>query len=704
MKITRTTAILLAAGCAASAFGQDSVSNTVSGLPGDAVSPFTSGQAYVVDLVPFTTRSNTQFGIAPIVKSSKIEASFFTGLVSSHSISRGLLTGVPSAAPSYSVWTTPGQGINTATNNPGSSIGGPAGSVQFGVALSEFSGAGNSIIGGLVNFDAANPGRLYVQRVSAATNRNNDFTGGNAALGYGAVDANGNVVFRADGNLQTGGNVILGNNIFRVSMPGRNNGIINEINGAGAFDGGASVHIVNNSAVSHSVPNLVPQDEGGPTYFGPNFNDQIVRGSAAGVTTSSGGHLGAGVANHRGSMAYSKVALLGTPGAVGSSAVLSVRAGFTTDTISVFDIDANGNPVGTPIAVTLPASMTLQDPCDPRSNPFSVFRFDHYGSQTAFQGGVSQVAIGKDQQGRILVAATVYGTELSGLTNPSQAIAVARLDSPTAAPVWSMAAWNDISTLGGKPIRDEFGTQIGRLGALFEVTGGSPLGPSMSAPAIDSVGNIWFVGVGVFDELAGPNPDNALFRAVYSGGTGAPCWTIESVVDTGNVFNGANSGTPWQLRFMEIADNNSVSSGTFYSQNVVQDGFAGGDVSALETSDPRTNGGVILSAGIIYDRNGDGQFDDPIAGGFPTGSVDEEYSVLLYIGNLTADADPCAPADYNNDGGVDILDLLDFLDDYSVCDGQPGPCGNFGDADVNGDGGVDILDFLDFFDLFSTCG
>jgi hypothetical protein len=63
----------------------------------------------------------------------------------------------------------------------------------------------------------------------------------------------------------------------------------------------------------------------------------------------------------------------------------------------------------------------------------------------------------------------------------------------------------------------------------------------------------------------------------------------------------------------------------------------------------------------------------------------------------------CGLADYNNDGGVDILDFLDFFDDYSTCDGQPGPCGTFGNADVNGDGGVDILDFLDFFDIYSTC-
>ncbi len=706
MKLSRTSALILAAGCAAPAFAQDSVSKFVTGLPGDANTEFVSGQAYVVDLVPFTTRSNTTFGIAPIVKSSNTSASFFTSLVSAQGISRGVLTGVAPAASSYAFWTTPGQGVNATNNNAAGTTSAPGSTVQFGFAAAEFDGPANSVFGGLANFDPADPSRLYVKRVVGASNRPTyATTGGNAAIGFGAVDANGNIVFRADNFNQTGSAVIAGNNIFRVSMGARTAGV-NEINLAGASDAGASVRIVNASGTTHTVPNLVPQDEGGPTYFGPNFLDQIVRGSAAGVTTSDGTHFPAGYTGHRGSMAYSKHVLLGTSGAVGSAAILTPTPGGTTDTISIFDIDANGNPVGTPRAVKLPASLTLQDALDPRPNPFPITRFDHYGSQTFSNGGVSQVAIGKDQNGRILVAATVYGTEFVGLTNPSNGIAVARLDTPASSPVWNLAVWNDATTVtSGKPIRDENGAQIGRMGSLFEVTLGSPVGPSMSAPAFDSVGNLWFVGVGVFDELAGPNPDNALFRGVYDPTVAFPVYTIESVVDTGNVFAGANSGTNWQLRFIEIADSNSVSSGTFFSQNVVQDGFAGADVSDMDTIDPRTNGGVILSAGIIYDRNGDGQFDDPVVGGSPTGSVDEEYNVLLYIGNVTVDADPCDAADYNGDTTVDVLDFLDFLDDYGACDGLPTPCGSFGDPDqYNPDGFIDILDFLGFFDIFGQCG
>lgn len=58
-------------------------------------------------------------------------------------------------------------------------------------------------------------------------------------------------------------------------------------------------------------------------------------------------------------------------------------------------------------------------------------------------------------------------------------------------------------------------------------------------------------------------------------------------------------------------------------------------------------------------------------------------------------------AGYNGDGEVaDVLDLLDFLDDFGTCFGEPLPCGSFGDVDVNGDTSVDVLDFLDFLDAF----
>ncbi len=58
-------------------------------------------------------------------------------------------------------------------------------------------------------------------------------------------------------------------------------------------------------------------------------------------------------------------------------------------------------------------------------------------------------------------------------------------------------------------------------------------------------------------------------------------------------------------------------------------------------------------------------------------------------------------ADYNADTVPDILDFLDFLQDFSDCSGLAAPCGQFGAADFNGDTIIDILDFLDFLQAFS---
>lgn len=64
---------------------------------------------------------------------------------------------------------------------------------------------------------------------------------------------------------------------------------------------------------------------------------------------------------------------------------------------------------------------------------------------------------------------------------------------------------------------------------------------------------------------------------------------------------------------------------------------------------------------------------------------------------------PCA-ADVNGDTAADILDLLDFLDAFGACSGQPAPCTGSSavPADFNGDTIVDILDLLDFLDVFGA--
>lgn len=75
---------------------------------------------------------------------------------------------------------------------------------------------------------------------------------------------------------------------------------------------------------------------------------------------------------------------------------------------------------------------------------------------------------------------------------------------------------------------------------------------------------------------------------------------------------------------------------------------------------------------------------------------DNEYWGRFFIGTNPR---VCA-ADYNGDTLVDILDFLDFFDDFGGCLFEPAPCGSISNADLNGDTFVDILDFLDFLDAF----
>lgn len=61
------------------------------------------------------------------------------------------------------------------------------------------------------------------------------------------------------------------------------------------------------------------------------------------------------------------------------------------------------------------------------------------------------------------------------------------------------------------------------------------------------------------------------------------------------------------------------------------------------------------------------------------------------------------PQDYNQDDVVDILDYLDFFEDFGVCSGLPMPCGTYGNPDgYHGDGFVDIIDFLSFLDTMPS--
>ncbi|MGB0715776.1 MAG: hypothetical protein ACPGXK_07855, partial [Phycisphaerae bacterium] len=90
-----------------------------------------------------------------------------------------------------------------------------------------------------------------------------------------------------------------------------------------------------------------------------------------------------------------------------------------------------------------------------------------------------------------------------------------------------------------------------------------------------------------------------------------------------------NSDTPYIITFIGIADGNSVSSGTAFSNNMAENAHLNGAAVCDDQSSTCNLGGVVLSVEITYDVNGDGLFDGCNA----NGGEDEEYQAILYIGS-----------------------------------------------------------------------
>jgi hypothetical protein len=711
-------ALIACAGIAVPALAQDSVSNNPSPQAAgdsDANSPWDAAkqeQTYVLNLTPFTSSWGTSFATAPLAKSSRSASAFESSLMSAQSISRGVISGDPKA--SYSAWRTAGEGVNPTENDAAGTVGGPAFSSQFGFAFTEFatSDAGfdaTNVIGGVVNLFPNNSCKLYVNRIVAASN-SMDGTADNASINIGSVDAHGNVAIRVDDFGVDATTGVLGNSIAIVDTKARG-ALVNELIGPvgadrvnplignTAADAAATSFSINRSDDTYSVPGIFPEELGGPAYIGTNFNNEFAHIDDTGNVTT---HLPAG-RDQRGTIAFSNVSLLGAASGVASAGTLMREpTNTTTRAFSIWDVDVTGALTGTPDWHTAPAG--LDDPCTTRdswpnsiNNPggwnTSFFEFDHYHSQVPFNGGNSPMALGQDQNGALLAAGIAYKT--GGNQDPQQGIAVLRDTDPGAAggESWSLAAWNGdadwiFTTEGrGKAVLDgPGGSPIGYISTLLEATDGAITGPSMSGCSIDAVGNIWFVApveypsavLGEFEAIDTADIHVSLIRAVYNadgGKAGEACWELEAIMKSGDVFSGANSDTDYLVGFIQIADSNSVSSGTFWSQNSTQDAYAGMSTVGMATSDPRSTGGVLLSTSIVYDSDGDGMFsfDSELAA-----DDDESYNVVMYVG---AAASVCA--DINGDGTVDTADLGILL-------GQFGSAG--GDGDLNCDGVVDTAD------------
>ena len=633
------------------AHAQDSVS--ISGcLPGDAVEPWTdvfSGglngpeqqNAYVVDLAPITGSWGTAYGIGPIAKSGKSNAFlFFSSLMGGNGISRDMKTGARFSAPEYMFWNQPGFGVNgdPTLNNAGTDLDASScRGVQFATVFQE---GGNTstgaayagVVTSVVNIDPSDPGRLYVNRIQTATN-SCDATSDLAAIGLGSVDADGNTVFRADGfGVQFGGCSVNpippgspNNNIFLVEALERNAAFLNVISDdAASLDPGTTTRLVNNANDVHTVPSIYPASlRGGEAmYLGVDFPGNFVRGTpSGGPVTSDMTHLPP-TNGTRGNPAF-----LGKPFAplgAGQEAMLAILGEGTngTNLLHVWGINAAGTPTGD-ITPALPAAVV--DNSDGFTNVAGINEFDNYHSQVAFQGGNGCVGLNIDPAGNLILAAMVDHPD-DGPDNQwgGNYIAVCKVD-PAGNASWTMAGYIDPVTTNGKPI---YTGDPNAGGVVTHQMKQLVLGPSVSSPMVDPAGNVYFLSF--IEELGNLDTSVALLKAVYDPVGFA--YDLEIVVKTGDVLPGQNSGRDYLITSLRLTDSNSIASDAPFSQNIVQDGFLGYDVSNFANTDSRTMGGITVAANVIYDVDQDGTFDgDDCA---TTGSIDEEYRVLLYIGSL----------------------------------------------------------------------
>jgi hypothetical protein len=693
MKLQATLSGIAACGVIATTLlAQDSVSK-IQGLPGDAVlAHLTNEQVndFVVDQSALHSSWGAVFGVAPIIKASAQKAnnpSFFTQNHSAQGMSRLTKSSVPFVRSSYSVWHGQGFGVNdnSLLDNPGTPVNTSTFTgFQLGVAFAEF-GTGdtnpagsnaslNNIISGIVNFTDARPSRLYVSRIVAGTNGLSDGCN-SASFGFGQIDEDGSVHFRADGYnaVDCGGvTAFTGDNYFRVRALSRNSTAVNVLSNTGGADAGATDWLLMDSPTTHNTPNGIPKSIAGrPILIGSNFLTQYVYEQVAGSTTATGSHLAPGMIDHRGSVAYSQFnfpTLLGAS-TTGTAGILARTTPSYTDSINVWGLSGNGSVTGT-LARTLPASIT--DPAQPAWSSSilpGISELDHYHSQTAFDGGNSQVAIGEDKNGNMLLAATAYygfnPPPSYPYTNPCNYIAVARID-PSGNTAWSVAGWTEqtASVSDGKTIFQNGTTAIGRMtGANGS---GAPNGPAISAPMFDSVGNVWFLAQ---VQLDGPpsTVKNALLRAVYDAATFS--YKLELVFKEGDVFQGQNSNTPYIIEYMDIRDSDSVASSTAWSSNISAGAFKNRSVTNLQPTDSATLGGLVIGAHIIYDVNGDGQFIRSTGTNGVPGSPDEDYQTLLYVS---------ASADCNNNGIPDDADIANGTSMDANGDGIPDECQNAG--------------------------
>ncbi len=733
---TRIAAIVLAAGIAAPAIAQDSVTTTP--FVSDVVSDYTLTEqvnTYVLDLDEFTSSWGQSYGIGTLMKAPKDGlGTFQSDLLGAHNLSSDVRTGVPLPYQTYSVWNSAGPGINGAINTAPTDIQpGLTNTCQMSYGVTTFSGAKNGILGGYINYDPADPSRLYVSRVVTALN--STFQGEDtASFGLGRTDADGNLIFRADpfGADSTAGNeTVVGNNILRVNLGARSNGVLNDIREpGGAIDGldgitfGDTGDLINNAdGVTNTIPTVIPASATGTVSKSWNlrFGTAVYENPVNTITDSLGANEDPGISNTRG--AINGVVDTLFPNTVATMGCLANVNGSQRTAVNLWGVDATGAVTATS-SHSFPQSIT-------DANGFNINTIAGFHEFQGVYGsvnfnGTAQVAMCEAIDGNFLVAGNATfnasnngsgdssGTDFRG--QPERFIPVCVI-TPTGSS-WILAAWCAGGT--GSPIYDGDPLNGGvQIGTLDNFTDGddtmSGPGASISGCAFDSAGNIYFTSA---INTVAQGETFGVLRAVYNPNAGSPRYDLEllAVIDD-TTFTGQNSTRDFQISFIDI---NGGGDSTLASQSTWGDatnsspmcGFnpqsTGVAPQTNAAADPRNLGGFVLNCSIVYDTAGGGAGLNEPNGTFDFAEGDESISAVLFINGafngggepprggcelcVPGEADDCSvttEADCNAAGGT-------YLGDGTDCSGATFFC----PCDWNCDGNLNDQDFFDWVNDF----
>jgi len=738
---------------------QDSVASTP-GMPGDATSAYAAGGAtgtteqqnnYVVDLTLKRSSWGKRYRFGPMVKASLVSNNqitgqplFFNHLIASTTASSLFTQPQTLLRSSYSLWTAAGQGVNATRNSAPSSLSATGISAQqFGAAFLEFGpGANatwgdtddeNNIIAAIAGVRPRFPDRLYVSRIVAGTNRTQT-SQGNSTLGLGTIDTAGNLHLLADGfNMTLGPDPVSNKKTFRVTSSARLTTSSNQITESGGTDS-AATRLLNQTAITVTTPSIVPSVLGTrPVLLTLDLTNNLLAETTANTITTTQTYLPTG-ASARGSIGLAPMPFgpLNTTGApVATAAALARNTASTrTRSLAAWGVSSAGAVTGR-LLVEMPTAPGLLIDRDDNFDPSGVFgslgnqEFTNYQSQAIFRGANGPVAVTVLPGGDLLLAATVAATGTGsdvpqGLNNY---IAVARVSgADTANVTWTIAAHtgNAAGSVGGlsKVVYGDNGADglpntadigendglvdanpIGDLALNSEVFIGTTNGASISSPAFDSSGNVYFMaGVELKVTVSSSRKAIGLFRANFNQATNA--YRLELLATVGDTIAGRNSARNYQIQFMSVADADSVDSGSVWSSSTVQTPLSGLDPANGVYASPLTLGALVFRAKITYDTNNDAAFNDPNA---PSGTgTDEAYNVLMVVMPDRPLADIAGPGGNPwPDGEYTADDIIAFISAFTAGSGLIADIAGPGQS-LGPDGEFTADDVIVFINAFSN--